>query len=1109
MRISALALAVAVWGVAAGASAQTLGYYQTPALGDDALVFASEGDLWRAPASGGTAVRLTTHEETESNPVISPDGKWIAFDASYDGPSEVYVMPVAGGAPVRLTHEGGGVTVRGWLDNSHVLYRTTNLPGTIPRQLRSIDRETLKTEAIPLDGADQATLLADGKTLVFTRYGLSMFSDNAVHYRGGRMAQLWRYTLGSDAEAVRLAADFGAPIRSPMAWNGRIYFVSDKSGTDNIWSVDEIGKDPVQHTQSTGWQMRTPYLKDGKIAYQSGADLYSYDIASGTTAKLALTLTSDSDSKRERWLESPLDFLSDARLAPSGESVSVTARGRFVTAFTGQRRRVEYAIPAGARARSAAMGGDGKAVYAIIDGGNFGEIWAFPADGRGEGKALTQGARDYIWRLFPAPKGNTLLYTTKRGKLMELDTATGKSTEIDKTASSADDAFQEFTWSADGRYLAYTGYDVRDMPQVILFDTKSRTRTVLTTGKYESSAPAFSADGAWLYFLSNRSFTPTPGAPWGDRNMGPSFGARGKLYALQLDPAADFPFEMPDELTAEAAAAKAAAEEAKTAKAGKKDKKAKDAPEEEKPETQAKVDLNGVQARLWEVPARAGDYVSLAANATHLFLLESTGNDSPPALKRLEIKAEKPEVADYAKGVQTFGLSTDGSKLFVLTGEGSEAKFLILDPKADFPEDPSSNLVRLADWRPAIDPHDEWRQMTLDAWRLHRDFAYDPKLRGVNWDGVRDHFVPLADRLGYRGELDDLLGQMSAELGILHSQIRPGETPVDDESGQPGFLGATYEAAPGGVKIVSILSGETDRPDTLGPLLKPGVDVKPGDVVTAVDGKAVASRDELMDALTMKADQQVRLDLLRGAAKRSEIVVPAPRRTESQLLYADWVQKNREAVAKASGGKIGYLHLRAMGAADVASFARDFYEHYDKDGLIIDVRGNRGGNIDSWIIGTLLRKVWAYWPGPDGTGGNSNMQQTFKGHLAVLINEGTYSDGETFSAGVKALELAPLIGTRTAGAGIWLSDRNPLVDGGQARVAEFAQYGADGRWLLEGNGVAPDIEVDTPPRAAYLGEDAQLARALSYLEGKIAEEPVARFTPRPLPPLGEPGQDVK
>jgi len=1102
---SALMLAACTVLSVPAVSAQTLGYYQTPAINDEVLVFASEGDLWRAPATGGAAIRLTTHPEIEASPVLSPDGKWIAFNAAYDGPAEVYVMPVAGGAPVRLTHEGGDVTVRGWLENSRVLYRTSNIPGTIPRLLRSIERETGKTEDIPLADADQATLLGDGKTIVFTRHGLSMFNDNAVQYRGGRLEQLWRYTLGTETEAVRLAPDFGAPIRSPMAWAGRIYFVSDKSGTDNIWSVREDGTDPEQHTASTAWQMRTPYLSNGRIAYQSGADLFVFDIASGATNKLDVQLTSDSDFKRERWLGSPLAFLEDARLAPSGESVSVTARGRFVTAFTGQRRRVEYALPEASRARSAAMSADGKSLYAIVDRDSFGEIWKFPADGRGEGKPVTSGTQAHIWRLIPAPVGKTVLYTTKRGQLFELDTSTGKSTQIDAAKGGGDDAFHEFIWSADGRYIAYTTFDGRDMAQVILFDTSTRTRTVLTTGKYESSAPAFSADGAWLYFLSNRNFNPTPGAPWGDRNMGPAFNARAKLYALQLDPSAAFPFAAPDELSGGTAAPKAEEAPATPAKKG----KAKEAPEakEETPK-QANVVLEGVQSRLWEVPVRPGDYLRIAANAKHIFLLESSGGEDPPNLRRLEIRSEKPKVEDFAAKVSAFSLSADGSKLFVMTGQGPEASFLILSPGDAFPEDPSPNLVRLADWRTAVDPQDEWQQMALDAWRLHRDFAYDSKLRGVNWDKVRDHFVPLAQRVGYRAELNDLLAQMSAELGILHSQIRPGELPDDKESGEPGFLGATYEAAANGVKIVSIHAGETDRPETLGPLQKPGVDVRPGDVITAVDGKSVRTREDLVRALTMKAGQQTRLDYLRGAAALSEIVVPASRSTESQLLYSDWVDKRRKAVAAASGGRIGYLHLRAMGPGDVASFARDFYEHHDKDGLIIDVRGNRGGNIDSWIIATLLRKAWAFWPGPEEQAVSTNMQQTFRGHLAVLINEGTYSDGETFSAGVKALDLAPLIGTRTAGAGIWLSDRNPLADGGQARVAEFAQHGLDGRWLLEGLGVGPDVEVDNPPRATYLGEDAQLSSALAYLEGKIAAEPIPRLRPGPLPPVGEPGKDV-
>ena len=552
-----------------------------------------------------------------------------------------------------------------------------------------------------------------------------------------------------------------------MAWAGRIYFISDKSGADNIWSVDETGGDPRQHTRSTAWQMRTPALYDGRILYQSGADLFAYDIASGSTSPVSLSLASDGDFKRRRWLETPLDFLEGAHLAPFGDAVTVTARGRAVTGFIGPRRRVEHRIPDGARIRSSRMVADGKWMYAVVDSGVRGEIWRFPADGAGEGAPVTSNTPSHIWDIHPAPKGNALLWQDKRGKLFHLDTSTGRSTEIETSQSTSDIGFGEFSWSDDGRYAVYTFVDARDITQVAMYDTQTRRRTVMTGGKYESFSPALSPDGAWLYFLSNRNFKPFPGAPWGDRNMGPSFRGRTKLYALQLDPSADFPFKPADELSK------------KKDDAGKDDDK-------DKAGAQASIDLRGVQDRLWEVPVGAGDYFGLATTSSHLFVQQrGASSDDPPSLKRIKITNVSPEVSDYASDVQRYELSADRSKLFVQTGERGKAKFLIVSPGEDFPKDASKNQVRIGDWRLAVDPREEWRQMALDAWRLHRDFAYDSALRGVNWDAVRDRFLPLAGRLGHRSELNDLLAQMSAELGILHSQIRPGELPRDEEGGAP------------------------------------------------------------------------------------------------------------------------------------------------------------------------------------------------------------------------------------------------------------------------------------------------------------------------------------
>ncbi len=1101
LAVSAAAIfAASTWGTAA---AKTAGYYQMPVMNDQHLVFASEGDLWRAPANGGDAVRLTTHTQSERSPSISPNGQWIAFAANYDGPTEIYIMPMAGGAPKRITHEGGSVAARGWLDDNRVLYRSSNIPGTIPRVLRTVDVKSLAVTDIPLADADQAALMPDKRTLIFTRHGLNLFSDNAVQYRGGRMAQIWRYNLNSQREAVRLAADFGAPMRHPMVWQDRIYFISDKSGTDNIWSMDQNGSGLTQHSQSTQWQIRTPSLHGGKIAYQSGADLFSFDLSTNLAAPISVALTSDRDRERVRWLKKPLDYLSDARMSPSGKSVTMTARGKFVTGFTGERRRVDYKLPDGARARSAVMSADGEAVYVLIDNDLAGGIWTFPADGRGEGKAVKSGLESYVWDIFASPTDAALIYSDKRGRLFHLDVSTGAATLMDSAASSSDFNYGDITWSKDGRYAAYAFYDARDLPQIAVYDTKTHTKTVMTSSKYESFAPAFSADSAWLYFLSNRNFSASRGSPWGDRNMGPEFEARSQIYALQLDPEAAFPFEPDDELTAQ-----------DDKDASKDEDKTEDKDDKSEDVSDVSLDLEGAPSRLWQVPVPPGDYTGLAATAKHLFIMEGGyngfvgTNDDSPSLKRLAISDDNPKVTDYAGDVQRFSLSADHKTLFVQTGEDSRAKFLLLGAGGDMPGDASDKMVRVSDWRLDVDPKNEWRQMALDAWRLHRDFAYDENLRGVNWDAVRSRFVPLASRLGHRAELNDLLAQMSAELGILHSQIRPGELPRDTESGAPAFFGATYKQVKDGLQITSIHNGEAERPETLGPLRRAGVDVREGDIIIAIDGRAIVTQADLTTALTQKEGQQVRLDFKRGRTDQNEIIVPTSRRGESMLLYNSWVQNNREAVAKASGGKIGYLHLRAMGSSDIASFARDYYEHADKDAMIIDVRGNRGGSIDSWILGTLLRRVWAHWPGANGGPSIPNMQQTFRGHLAVLINEGTYSDGETFAAGIRALDLGPLIGTRTAGAGIWLSDRNRLVDGGQARVAEFGQLGLDGRWLIEGLGVSPDIAVTNLPQARHSGIDQQLDTSISYLKDKMIAEPIPPLRRLPYPPLGQTGRDV-
>ena len=1069
----------------ASARAET-GYYRYPTLARDTLVFASEGDLWRAPATGGAAVRLTSHPEEESSPALSPDGRWLAFNAHYDGPTEVYVMPAAGGAPKRLTFEGGNVRVIGWTPDGRLTFASGNNAGARAHTVRVVNRGG-GIDTLPLQGANDGTFSDDGKTFFFTRYGLALTGDNVLLYRGGLMAQLWWFRQGND-EAVRLAPDFGAPIRHPMHYKGRLYFVSDKSGSDNVWSISVDGEGLKQHTKLTDkWQIKTPKLFDGQIVYQRGADIYRFNIADGKEAKLRFDIISDRDHQRVRWLKTPLDYLESGRMSANGMAVALTARGRVAVASTGPRRRVELPVPLQARARGAVLGAKGDWAYAIIDIGVRAEIWRFKADGRSPGKRIAVSNDAHIFTLYPSPDGARLLFDDKKGRLWSLDLKSRRKRRLEKDlGSGADVSHDAIAWSPDSRYAAYRVFDARGRARVAITDLITGRREIVTSGKYDAFAPAFSPDGKWLYFVSDRNFDPRPSGPWGDRNMGPAFAKRGRLYALALDPKAKPPFVPKDELAP---------------KAAKKDKDNKD----KKPKTV--VRFKGLRDRLWPVNTPPGDYRALAVNDTYLYVLDGSGSDT--TLKSIKIDPLKPKTQTVASKVRTFELSANGKTLFIHASGGPTPELLLIPAEDKAPKDKSTAKLRVGDWRLEVSPRHEWRQMFIDAWRMHRDFAYDRNLRGIRWKTVRHRLGPLVERIGHRSELDDVLGQMAAQLGILHSQVRGGDFPVDAEAGVNAFLGADFAPSRGGLRITQIYDGEDDLPETLGPLHQPGVDVREGDILTAVNGRRIRDMQSLRNALVHTVGQRVRLDLQRNKTKTSAIVVPVDARARSMLLYRHWVESRRQRVVRKTKGKIGYLHLRAMGPRDIASFARDFYDYFDSDAVIIDVRNNRGGNIDSWIIGTLLRRAWAFWMPNIAGRPFANPQQVFRGHLVVLINEGTYSDGETFSAGIKALKRAPLIGTRTAGAGIWLSGRNRLADGGRARIAEYPQYGLDGRWLIEGFGVGPDVEVFNPPHATFNGEDAQLDAAIKTLQEKLRAEPIPRLKPKPLPALGTPGRDVR
>ncbi len=1073
----------------------TPGYFRFPALHGDTVVFTAEGDLWSVPLSGGVARRLTTHPGEESQAAISPDGRHVAFIGAYDSVPEVYVMPLAGGEPRRLSFDTARANVVGWTPAGEVLFSTEGTVGPSWRRvLRAADPDGKTQRELPLADANEASFDADGKTLWFTRFGLHITGDFARDYRGGAMAQMYRYALDGQAEATRIATDLDANLRRPMWWNGKLYAVSDADGHDNLWEMATDGSARRALTHYRDWDVRGAALDRGRIVFQLGADLHVLDVADGSDRVIPITLVSDFEQRRERQLAKPMAFLTDATLSASGDRVVLSTRGRVALAGTGPMRRVDVAIPEHGRARAAVLSNDGQQVFAIVHRDDGNEIWSLPADGSPGGKALTDDGDTQRWRLYPSPDGRFLASDDKSARLWLIDTRNGERRVIDSTSHGGDDAYASVTWSPDSRWLVVSRADTaRGANQLLLIDTRSNTRRVLTSDRYDAARASFSPDGRWLYFLSDRNFQVATPSPWGDRNMGPFFDKRTRVYALALQTDSRFPFLPDNELSVVKAKPEASKPDDKN------DKKS----------ATPEIVLDGLAERLYEVPVAPGNYRGLAVDNERLYLLAAeASNEIKPRLLTLAIGKEGAQPEVFMTDVQGFSLSDDRKKLLVgkATPEGL-GDLLLFDAAAKPPADLSKAVVRLGDWRPRINPVEEWRQMFDDAWRMHRLFAFDAAMRGRDWPAVRARLRPLVDRVTDRAELDDLLSQMSADHGALHSQVRGAEYRADPDTAVPATLGASYETTRDGVRIAHIYRTEAELPSERGPLQQAGVDAREGDVLVAINGAPVRGPGDIAHALYNQVGQQVLLTLRRGsAAPHRTVVTPIPIDRDATLRYGDWVQTTRETVTRVGEGRIGYLHLRAMGAADIATFAREFYANFDREGLIIDVRRNRGGNIDSWIIEKLLRRAWAFWQ-PPGREPYWNMQQTFRGHLVVLIDQLTYSDGETFAAGIKALKLAPLIGKRTAGAGVWLSDRNRLADNGAARIAEFAQYGVDGTWLIEGHGVSPDIEVDNPPRATYLGGDAQLDAALAYLQKRMQEQPLQQPTPATIPPRGTPAGD--
>jgi tricorn protease len=1127
------------------ADAQTptsLGYYRQPAISAEAIVFVAEGDIWRTNISGGAAQRLTTHAGEESNPAISPDGKSVAFTARYEGPAEVYVMPIAGGAPTRLTFDGDNARVQGWAKDNKVLYNTARYSDKPSARLYTVDINTRAVEAVPL--ADAAEGCYADTTLVFTRQPVN--SDSVKRYEGGLAQKIWMWN--GETEALPLTADYKGTSRQPMCGATRIYFLSNRDGTMNVWSMNAQGRDVQQHTRHADFDIRGASIfvsatsKTESIIYQRGADLYVLDTVTNASRKIDIALQSDFDQTRARWIKTPWDFVTHIEPSPTGDRVAITARGQLLVIPAGTGRRVEVTRVSEVRARRGVFSHDGKSIYAFADTSGEVELWRYPANGVGAAKQLTKNATVLRERAFPSPDGKWVVHTDKDRRLYLLNLMSGVDTEIDRSAF---DGYENIVWSPDSRWLVLNKATENSFEAIHLIEVATKKITQLTSNRYIARDAAFSPDGKWLYFLSNRNLQSVVTSPWGERNPEPFFDRQTRIYALALDPAARWPFLPKDELQKTEPEKKpetrtppnvlpTTTTPPATPPTIKPPAPPIPPPNKEEPtgsvsggesavdakpvagastarETAQKVSplvLAGLSDRLYEVPIPAGNYTALSTDGKRLYFqtVEATV-ERKISLRSVAIEAPGltlPVIDLFFEDIRQYELTRDGKKIFIRR----QNELFIFDAGKAAPPLPEQAkfAVNLRDWTYSLDPTEEWKQMFVDAWRMHRDYFYDKNMHGVDWPKARAKYEPLMARVTDRAEVNDVIAQMISELSALHSQVFTQDLRRGADAIDVGSLAANVEKTPLGFRVTKIFGGDPELLEERSPLARPEVNVKVGETITMVNG-IPATASSLGELLRNQSGRQVLLSIQNATGKsRDVIVTPIDPRRDRELRYLAWELERSNIVSRASSNRIGYVHLQAMGPADIARWAREFYPVYQREGLILDLRYNRGGSIDSWIIEKLQRRAWHFWQSRDADQVRSNQQLAFRGHVVALIDAETYSDGETMAQGLRRLGIAPLIGMTTAGAGIWLSDQNRLRDNGLARAAEFGSFVDDGKeraWITESVGVAPDITVDNLPFATFNGSDKQLETAIGYLLDKMAKEPMRKPTPPAFPVMGK------
>jgi tricorn protease len=1049
-----------------------------PDVWHDRIVFSYAGDLWTVGTEGGVAVRLTSSPGLELFAKFSPDGRSIAFTGQYGGDEQVYVIPAGGGAPRQLTFYpavgplpdrwGYDNQVYGWTpDGAAVLFRSAR-DGYLPTDSRLYTAPLRggAPTALPMPVSGAGDFSPDGGKIVYSPRWRDFRSEK--RYQGGWANDLYIFDLVHPS-LLRVTSD-PRTDRDPMWVGAAIYFNSDRTGVFNLYRYDIETRETRALTHYTDWDVRWPSAgPEGQIVYELGGELHIYDTRSDQDRALSISVPADTTAARPQAVNAA-DNIEGFTLSPGGERVAMAARGDIfsIPVEHGVSRNLTHS--SSAHDREVAWSADGRRLAYVSDRSGEEEIYVQSQDGAGDAAQLTSGSLVRYYAPRWSGDDRRLAYADSTGRLHVIELATGRHITVARDPA---DLSHDYRWSPDGRYLGYTQNGADGFSGVFVWSAEDEKSRRVTPEGFNSHSPSWAPNGDLLYFLSERDYQPILSTI----EFEFATYAQTGIFAVTLRKDVRNPFGIRDDETGDG-----------------------DAPAHEPiRKGAARIDFAGIEQRTIRVPLEAGNLTNLSVGTENLLYQRSGpyvyGRESNAKGSVMAYSIKEREAEAVAEDVLAWSATSDGKHVLARLST-QEFKYFDVDDSDD------AHNVSLAGLATTRVPAAEWREIFAEAWRRYRDYFYVDNMHGYDWPKLREKYAPLLDDVGSRADLNYVVAEMIAELTVQHAYIEGGDLGLPKRP-FVALPGARFEldAKAGRYRIGKIFAGQNEEEPYRSPLTEVGVNAHEGDYVLAINGRELKAGTDPYELLQAPADQPVEWRLSAGAdGREARTIRYRPLASEANLRYLARVAENRARVDRLSAGRLGYIHLPDMQVSGIREFIKGWYPQVRKEGLVIDVRDNGGGNISQLLIARLARTLHgtSFVRNHSWVGTYPRVVQP--GPKVALINERTASDGEIFANAFRQWKIGALIGDRTWGGVVGTDDHGPLLDGGAVFVPEFGTADENGRWIIEGHGVDPDIEVAEDPVEVLQGRDPQLERAVLELMKLLPAAPAGLPQP-PAPPV--------